>query len=349
MLRNLDSAIQAISTVVGDFGCLESLSVPGLNTMALVQVSQLSSLRFFGISFAGAIAPFLEAKTPDWFPALSDLAVLPMDMATALIPTLTNRHLTEFSIPDASTYTESSWPTEQIAHYFYSALGKHCAHSSLREISIGGTFVNSNATPTAEQVSLYAVDGTILNPLLSFGNLSRVALTSPVGFDLDDATILLMARAWPRVEFLSLTASPCRHMPSRVTLEGLFALAKYCPALNTLDLSFDAKVIPNKGDDEKQAASQNILTYFAVDASPVGDARRVAEFLAAIFPRLARIETLHELLVSQARWDAVDHVPDADVVVSHNAWQEVTTFLPSTSISALMARIESEGDALDEY
>ncbi|KAJ7171339.1 hypothetical protein C8R46DRAFT_1262711 [Mycena filopes] len=146
-----------------------------------------------------------------------------------------------------------------------------------------------------------------------------------LGFDLDDATILLMARTWPQIATLSLTANPCRHIPSRVTLEGLVSLSKYCPDLGTLDTSFDATTVPPIRDQGKTRVGQQTLVGIGVGCSPVGDAGLVAEFLAVIFPRLKYFVTLRsELLEQTPPWTTESlEALDAEVMESGEGWRDV--------------------------
>ncbi|KAJ6483581.1 hypothetical protein C8R47DRAFT_914036, partial [Mycena vitilis] len=124
--------------------------------------------------------------------------------------------------------------------------------------------------------------GDIIEPLFSFAKLSH-----SVGFDLDDAAVLRMARAWPRIHDLVLKAGPSRHMSSRVTLEGLCAFTKHCPSLCVLALSFDATVVPKIRFTGRKRKSQQKLFSLHVALSPIRRPRAVAKLFAAIFPRLA--------------------------------------------------------------
>ncbi|KAJ7171375.1 hypothetical protein C8R46DRAFT_1088262 [Mycena filopes] len=318
-----DAAIPIISRAVCDLAHLESLHVPALNEKALAHISQLSNLGYLSLESAGGITRFIETRAAVCFPALSALAVVGMRTASALLSTLTQCPLVEFRIPH-SNCSESSWPTKNTARLFYSALASHCHAPSLRRINIYFDFWDRDVKPTADQIRLYSVDQRILEPLLSFANLSSLILIPPVGFDLDDATIVLMACTWPQIATLSLTANPCRHMPSRVTLEGLASLSKYCPDLCRLDISFDATMVPPIRDQGKTRVGQQTLVCIGVGCSPVSNARRVAKFLAVIFPRLKYVETLRSELLEQARWSTeVVEEFDAEIVESEERWRDV--------------------------
>ncbi|KAJ7184936.1 hypothetical protein C8R46DRAFT_468401 [Mycena filopes] len=315
-------AVPFISTVVCDFQCLESLQVGGLDGASFTHISRLPNLRRLLMNRPGLFPSFPETKLPDcsWFPALSHLDAHSTESAIAFIATLPHKcRLVEFNLP----YQESPGHTTEITQQLYSALQTNCAQSALRciRVSAGHHGCDYYSTPTAEQISLSAVDIRILAPLLSFPNLTCVYLLHAVGFSLDDAAILRIARAWPRIEVLVLRARSCRDAPSQVTLEGLIALAVNCPSLLTLDLVFDATVVPKIPCDERgRLVRHKALHFLTVAASPVGDVHRVAQFIAALFPRIKWIQTLQ---AEAAEWDGKGIVErlDAEVKESHAAWK----------------------------
>ncbi|KAJ7850292.1 hypothetical protein B0H14DRAFT_3665549 [Mycena olivaceomarginata] len=89
----------------------------------------------------------------------------------------------------------------------------------------------------------YVLDSIQLRPLLSFSDLTHVELSAPAGFDLDDATIADMVRAWLHVQTLKFHASDYLHVQSNVTHAGLLSLAQYCLQLSHLELSLDASTV----------------------------------------------------------------------------------------------------------
>ncbi|KAJ7135714.1 hypothetical protein C8R44DRAFT_534588, partial [Mycena epipterygia] len=143
-----------------------------------------------------------------------------------------------------------------------------------------------------DQLDIYSVGGEIFKPLLSFSNLVSLSLSHPVGFNLDDAVVRDMARAWPRIELLWLPhgRSPHRISP-RVTLEGVYAFAIHCPRLQALTMTFDATVVPKAKIEGRNRVSQHSLGLLDVAYSPVSKPRPVATFLSAIFPHLKTIGT----------------------------------------------------------
>ncbi|KAJ7132333.1 hypothetical protein C8R44DRAFT_731023 [Mycena epipterygia] len=294
-LKPSDLMVTVISTFVCRFMHLESLNVPALNQSAFAHLAQLPDLRFL------ALGDEPRTQTPESsfqpcpglgspiFPALTHLTTRTMEHATALLGMFQNHPFVTLEIPGYAFVH----PTKNIAHQFSSALVKHCSRSSLREIKIHGGYTYEHA-PSADEIDLYSVGRDTLQSLFSFGNLVDVSLEQQVGFDLDDATVREMARAWPRLECLALTTEHFEHTRSLVTLEGLYALATHCSRLYTLYMSFDATVVPTIFDGKKERVVQRSLGYLNVALSLITQPRNVAKFLSAIFPRLWQIQTSYD-------------------------------------------------------
>ncbi|KAF7368694.1 hypothetical protein MVEN_00193900 [Mycena venus] len=310
---------------------LERLFVPLLDDTALAHLAQLPSLSSLTIKShpQSQLAPassFQPAAGTIPFPALTRLTIPTMVVATSLITKFSGRPLTELaSLPNRVH------PTKDVARQFYSALAIHCSRSSLKTIAIFGDYHNPAVTVHMDQ-HLYSVDVDIIQPLLSFSSLVSVMLSHPVGFDLDDATILRMARAWPCLGSLTLRASPSRHMSSKATLEGLYAFTKYCPSLVMLEMTFDATVVPKIRLDGKKRSSQQALNSLHVALSSVSKPRRVAKFLSTIFPGLREIETLYdEILADQYEDEDENLVTEPHVIISYDMWKIVEDELSASS------------------
>ncbi|KAJ6612363.1 hypothetical protein B0H10DRAFT_300772 [Mycena sp. CBHHK59/15] len=82
---------------------------------------------------------------------------------------------------------------------FYSALATGCSHASLTFFLFKGFGFHIPQTERAAYVHP-------LSPLYRFANLTSVDIQSSHRFDVDDSTIINMARAWPRIESLRLSA-----------------------------------------------------------------------------------------------------------------------------------------------
>ncbi|KAJ6556590.1 hypothetical protein DFH09DRAFT_1084678 [Mycena vulgaris] len=314
-----DSALPMISTFVRGLLYIQSLNVPGVDEAALVHLSQLPDLRSLEVHY-----PYKQEESSHPgrsldFPALTAFAAPTMTSATDLVAALSNHPLTSLTIR-----SNLDCPTHIVARQFYSALAKHCSHSSLRRLTMYGGFLIStdDAMPTPQQISSYSVGRDVLHPLFAFTNLVNVTLIHPVGFDLDDGTVVAMARAWPCLEILGLRARPFRHVRPRVTLDGISAFAKHCRSLRVLAITFDATIVPKLRDNMKKT-KQAALVSFDVGNSPIGKkTRRVAKFLVAIFPQLMEIDTLYgDMLNEDGEID--DEVGDPEIKTSHTRWKAV--------------------------
>ncbi|KAF7362761.1 hypothetical protein MVEN_00625700 [Mycena venus] len=320
----------ALSTFVLALPQIESLHIPTLDDTALAHLAQMPDLKTLHIPYGQpgyTSQPYMG--TPG-FPNLAELTVMTMRCALRVISMAAKCPLVKLSITPSSLY-----PTETMARDFYHTLSEHCSHFSLREISMSGEFgveEDNNNTLSADEAAEYSVGGDVLLPLFSFFNLVEVRLAHPVGFDFDDATILDMARAWPHLEALELTARPHRHIRSHVTLKGVYAFAKHCPHLHTLGLTFDATVVPSLRDHGAKRVAQTRLEFLNVAASLIAKSKicRVAKFLSAIFPHLMFIMTLNDDIIAGSL-DEEDE-PSQSVVDSSELWLDVQSALSTSPL-----------------
>ncbi|KAJ6483569.1 hypothetical protein C8R47DRAFT_1217648 [Mycena vitilis] len=156
-----------------------------------------------------------------------------MAYATAFLSKFSGCSLSDLII--ASTQSTKDDTTQ-----FYSAVGNHCSHPSLQDIHV----VDDDDNGIIDEDHTYSVGGDIIEPILSFVNLISVSLSHPAGFDLDD----------------TYNTRGSRHVHSRVTLEGLYSFAKYCPKLIILEMSFDATVVPRIQINGQKRAEQQSLS-----------------------------------------------------------------------------------------
>ncbi|KAJ6589482.1 hypothetical protein B0H19DRAFT_1058494 [Mycena capillaripes] len=158
---------------------------------------------------------------------------------------------------------------------------------SLEELSLWGT------TPEISTTVVRAVENRALTAihLLFESNFPDAAATANpyYGFNLDDETVSKMARAWPRVEELRLAFSVDMHAAdvlTRVTLVGVHGIATHCLHLKTLELCFDASIVPPL----ESIPAETKLTELDVLCSPISSPTAVAKFLSHIFPKLGALD-----------------------------------------------------------
>ncbi|KAJ7113119.1 hypothetical protein C8R44DRAFT_984926 [Mycena epipterygia] len=282
------AALPAISRFVCTLRHIESLVVARLDQAAISHISRLPGLRSLWLMCSDTPIPFSQIP-PKFlhFPALTALKCETMEHAPALLETLRKCSLEEFTLISRGRSVPALKTTTQ---QFYSALATNCSHSSLQKLRIDGRFWN----PSVNQLDIYSVEGEILKPVFSFGNLVKVSLSHPAGFDLDDIWVQDMACAWPLIESLLLSSDRSHRITSRVTLEGIYAFAKHCPRLQVLRMTFDATVVPKIKLNARKRVSQNSLDRLHVGYSLISKPRPIAKFLSAIFPHLNTIDTLCE-------------------------------------------------------
>ncbi|KAJ7157450.1 hypothetical protein C8R46DRAFT_1355758 [Mycena filopes] len=290
-----EGAVPPISECVRALHYLESLTVVGLDRAAFCHIAQLPNLRFLWLMSSTSPIPFgpILSGSPA-FLALQELKFETIQNAPALLASFVK------CSPRALTVVGRSFqipPTQSVSKEFYTALAKHCTHSSLQDLELQGG--HYHPTLNAGQLDVYSVGGGTLEPLLVFRNLVVLRLSHAAGFDLDNAMVGKMASAWPHIEILDLTWDPSCYRTSRVTLEGISAFATHCSKLEELTIAFDATSVP-----EVNGTAHQSLKELSVGHSSICVPRVVAEFLHAVFPGLQILRTVY---------DEVDHTGDCVV------------------------------------
>ncbi|KAJ7651128.1 hypothetical protein FB45DRAFT_889749 [Roridomyces roridus] len=186
----------------------------------------------------------------------------------------------------------------------YRTLATHIDTGCLDEFKLD---IFSQAPGIASRAHAFIYPSTYLRLLFtSFPNLRIVLLRVPIGYDLDDGVVLDLARALgAQLEEFSLVTDDQRVKPKN-TLGGLRALAKYCPYLEKLVITFDASSVP---EEEAQAPTRQFgIAELDVGFSEIAahSSAAVARFLSSHFPCLEHIKAL----VQTRRWKQVqDRLP----------------------------------------
>ncbi|KAJ7657443.1 hypothetical protein DFH06DRAFT_1409773 [Mycena polygramma] len=170
--------------------------------------------------------------------------------------------------------------------------------------------------PAEMDPALHLVPPDTVRLLLYFESLTCLSLTTGLGFDLDDDTILQMARAWPLIEILEMSTKIHGH-PPRATSACLLAFARHCPHLSSLSMVFDATTI--RAFNPETHVQQKRLHYLDVQHSPIANALDMAQILSRVFPNLQELETAYS-------W--MEHFDDMELPVHDQRWKEVQTVLP---------------------
>ncbi|KAJ7792236.1 hypothetical protein B0H14DRAFT_2931948 [Mycena olivaceomarginata] len=186
----------------------------------------------------------------------------------------------------------------------FCALLESCRHSHLSLTSLFLVYLHPHVEGN---IASYAVDSATFRILFCFENLTEVYIKA-VSFDLDDAVLLEMALLDP-----GLHTPP---QPNHVTLHSLRSLARHCPDLRELEMTFDTTVIPPP-DTSGAHVLQTSLTTIETCFSPILDPFQVARFISGIFPCLEFIKTSHDDndTVEVRRW------------INH--WKKVESHIPT--------------------
>ncbi|PIL30709.1 hypothetical protein GSI_06877 [Ganoderma sinense ZZ0214-1] len=134
-----------------------------------------------------------------------------------------------------------------------------------------------------------------LGPLFALRGLTHLSLRLRCSFELDDAILARVARAWPHIEVLEL--GPGVQWDTQVTLAALVPFAQHCPHLHTLGIPLNAELagLPaevREAHREGEGSVQRALKRLKVGHARMSDGleREVAEFLVGLFPRLSDVE-----------------------------------------------------------
>ncbi|KAJ7657411.1 hypothetical protein DFH06DRAFT_1328224 [Mycena polygramma] len=192
------------------------------------------------------------------------------------------------------------------------AMSLRVSRSSLRRFTI----MFESDCPAEIDPALHVVPPDTVCLLCYFESLTCLSLTTGPGFDLDDDTILQLARAWPLIEILEMSTKIHAHSP-RTTSACLLAFARHFPHLSSLSMVFDATTTPvfNPGTHTQQKC----LHYLDVQHSPIANAFDMAQILSRVFPNLQQLETAYS-------W--MEHFDDMELPVHDQRWKEVQTVLP---------------------
>ena len=198
-------------------------------------------------------------------------------------------HLKPLRLQALTLFVEPN-PTPAEIHSIFSALEKSTQHANLHRVVLKLLRRPANASTVPFR---RGVDASILEPLLSFPNLTVVELNLPCLFDIEDEQVRAMAEAWPQLRRLQLGSLSGFWEASFVTCTGILALVRNCPELEYLALPFTASgdPVPLRSSLTPADVNKRITCLYAGK----GEMRyvypkRVLQFLRYIFPRLCGVD-----------------------------------------------------------
>ncbi|KAJ7658620.1 hypothetical protein DFH06DRAFT_1327196 [Mycena polygramma] len=275
--------LQPLSRFVACLSRAETIYVPWLEQDALKHLSTLATLKSLHMDRLPEALRSV-ARTAPAFPALRHLS-----LDDAMLVDMTQFLRMGLDVPlESVSLSRDSCPSAGDMHGFLTAVATRVSHSTLTRLRLDGGGGCSSYKPNP---GIYPVQPDTLVLLLCFKDLTCLHLTSALGFDLDDDTVSRMARAWPRIESLSLAGSTPSTIRPRTTLASLYSIARHCPHIFALTMAFDGSDIPSPSAHRRIVVRNESLRQMNVLHSPITTAIAMQQFLLGVFPNLDRITT----------------------------------------------------------
>lgn len=260
------------------------LSDVGVNFLSTLPALEKLSINITGINFfqLPAIPPDVESV----FPRLKFLAI-----ATELLSSVSQfvtrwkpSRLERFVIERTYCYAAPHvWDLEG----FFEVLGKNLKNGHLlKELALYNTSSLQWYEHLGEHTSIISAD--IFRCLCAkFHNLIELSISLDASYDIDDASLMEIARGWPALRHLCFEECTFGIETAGVTPAGLIAFVAACPQLEELTLRFKATIdFPTP----EQTVPSPTLRCLNACTSPIDDADVVAAFLEKSFPSLQSLK-----------------------------------------------------------
>ena len=199
---------------------------------------------------------------------------------------------------------------------FLTALGSRQRIYSLQSITLQSRYRESDLSQTATPAPLY----DMLRPLTCLSHLRQLSIHLHDCLPINDDELISLARHWPHLCNLMLSASPALHehpweLGKYITLKGLGSLVECCPQLQLLYLPLDAREVPADIPQRSTVVPPSVIILFS--DSPINNPQLVANFLTRMFPSLLTVACAFE----SPRGD------DEEILLYRTAWHRVETRL----------------------
>jgi hypothetical protein len=191
--------------------------------------------------------------------------------------------------------------------WFIISISQHRSASSLKRLDLSGSEVVLGDSDSGSSVQ------HALRPLFALGVLEVIKLDFAIVSTLDDRWLEDAAKAWPSLEWLSLSGRTSG--TPRITLAGLAKPVKHCPRLSFLELLLDAKPV---NPDHLVGVSNTKIRHLTLGASPIDSPVEVFRSLTAMFPCLQSVsgegpEDIRE------HWETVNALLEASALTASGA------------------------------
>ncbi|KAJ6461927.1 hypothetical protein C8R47DRAFT_1027164 [Mycena vitilis] len=293
---------------------LETLHMGAPTSEALSRIAELPGLNSLELT---GLPSSLWGSTPPSspiFPHLQRLVLGPLDieLATKFLSSLVQLPLVSLSV------ILDRCATAVQTELLFDVIRVACSNTFLRSLTLEN---NVGRLPRGEREP-YMLNARALGKLSGFRGITNVSIMAPVGFNLDDAAVDLVAAAWPYLENLTLETrvlSP----PIHLTFHAIRSLALLCPRLQSLDIEFDATSTPPSSCDEHVVNGS--LENLRVGTSPIAKPAQVARYLSRIFPNLSSITTVRG---GQDNEDPEEVERHGEAISWHRMWKQVAENVP---------------------
>jgi len=253
-----------------------------LNARAILHIASLPYLRALQLPNAAEdIIQSLSIPLPVLaFSSLQHLSmrVPSMPPCCALLSHIRPLHLKSITLDCESL--PSAWHTEQ----YFRTLENCCSQTNLNSIHL----IHSWKVEEKHISTDVVLDAAVLAPLRSFKNLTRLEIGLVYSFDLDNASIMDMANAWPKLQQLQLGSPLGWKRISGITLEGLVPLVICCRDLEKLSITLNA-LNPPTVKASGIGCPNTKITYLQLGDSIIENSIAVANFLSVLFPNVTGI------------------------------------------------------------
>lgn len=250
--------------------------------------------------------PNVESSSPgSLFPRLTSLHVFSADLAS--IPTqLLFGAGNALRIADLCVNIDGHIPTATSLQECFATLLFASNRTALTQISVLIPTVESSLDMQDFQATL-----STIQPLFALKGLTFLSVGLP--FMLDDAGLLVIAKAWPSLSALHLGGQSQRYHHSDVTLCGLVHFIAGVPDLDFLTLNFDACDVAGAWDGCEGVEVKSYLLLWP-GGSRILDASAVSKFIDEMLP---------DVELCQDDEDSWDEQGDPEGFVYRAAWMRV--------------------------
>ncbi|KAL1753941.1 hypothetical protein FB107DRAFT_292019 [Schizophyllum commune] len=294
-----DSIDDALAHLVGDSWDLRRLNAASVGTATLLDLARMPSLASLTINSMQNLRAKAVLPTHS-FASLRTLALedVPMRLCIAIMQSASFAALASLSLGSLDPLP-GDWTK------LYRAI--RTAHT--RPATLTTLRVEEQRNVEENDPPAPPVTDDDLAPLLDFGSLEMLELQCEGGFDIAPETAERIAKAYPKLEELTLIPMRPPVWTRRLTLAALAPFSRYCLALRSLDLELNGTGVtfdrntsrPNMAGSRPMPPS--LLRCLGVWWSPINSSRAVAAYLSLFFPQLIYVTTADEL--SGRRWRRV--------------------------------------------